>query len=202
METLEQIIEEFERNKDKFSASYDPVTGKVKRVGPSVSFVDEIHKIDLRVDVAESILTSEVSISNCYVDIASGEFEIVEHKKITKIDDIIHRIPLEEYSTSKKNDIYITVDRQKKTIKFELAKNLGGTKKTSENFERKIHWGGDTVMNFYLTRYNDPHFIYEQFDIKISELIKKSVTYKNIDIGKKFSLFTRRILKNYVLEIK
>lgn len=202
METLEKIIEEFQKNKDKYSASYDPITGKVKRVGPSISFAEEKYKIDLNKDIAESILTAEVSISNCYVDIVSGAFEIIEHKRITKIDDVIHRIPLLEYSDDKNFDIYITVNGQKQTIQFELSHSLGGTKKTSENFTRNVYWNGDTIMNFYLTRYNDPHWIYEQFDIKLSDLDKKSVTFKNVNVTKKFSLFTRRLLKNYVMEIK
>ena len=57
-------------------------------------------------------------------------------------------------------------------------------------------------MTFYITKYNDPHWILHTIDVTIEELVGKSKTFKQMDLPEKFSVFTRRLLKNYVLEIK
>lgn len=202
METLENLIKELEKNKDKYSASFDPKTGKVISVGPSVSFQQEKNKIDLDKDIAESILTAEIKISNCFVDLTSGNLEITELKNITKIDDVLHRIPLIEYSDINDCDLFITLKEKNKKIVFQLAKKFGGTRKTKKNNQRKIHWNGDTVMNFYVTAYNDPHWILEHFEFSISDLTNKNKTFCIENLPAKFSIYTRRILKNYSMEMK
>ena len=202
METLEDISRQFEEHKDRYSAVFDPETGKVISVGPTVCFEDKINKIDLDKEMAEDILSAKIHISNCFVDIESGSLEIAEIKSIRKIDDVLHRIPLKEYSDSKNPDIFITYNSKNRQIKFELNKQLGGTKKTQSNKKRTVYWSGETVMDFYITKYNDPHWILHKFDVKIQELGLKAKTFKNLEIPGRFSVFTRRILKNYVLEIK
>lgn len=203
METLEEIIKTFEEQKDKYSAIFSPETGKIISVGPTVCFQDNINRIDLEKELAEDILLDKIHISNCFVNIESGSLEITEIKSIKKIDDVLHRIPSIDYIDDKQiPDLFILYDSKKKQIKIELSKELGGTRNSKSNKKRNIYWSGDTIMNFYLTKYNDPHWIFNKFDVKIEELKGKSKIYKNISVPKKFSIFTRRILKNYVIEIK
>lgn len=202
METLEDILLEFEKEKDRYCASFDSETGKVISVGPAVSFKNVQHKIDLDKETAEEILTSKIQISNCFVDLKSGNLEIVELRTIVKIDDVLHRIPLDNYYNSIDADLFVTCNVLRKQIKFELSKNVGGTRKVKNSIKRKIHWADDTALHFYLTKYNDPHWIYEDFSFNLSELYGKKKIYENIDIPENFSIFTRRILKNYVVEIK
>lgn len=203
METLKEIIRQFEEHKDKYSAIFNPETGKIISIGPSICFQNNMNKIEVEKDLAEDILTDKIHISNCFVDIDSGSLEIAEFKSIRKIDDVLHRIPLIEYVKDEEIcDLFVNYDQQKKEFSIELSKDLGGTKVTRSNKKRTIYWEGDTVMNFYLTKYNDPHWIIYNFDVKIEELQKESKTYKDVLMPKKFSVFTRRILKKYVLEIK
>jgi hypothetical protein len=202
MEALEDLIEQLEKFQNKYSAVFDVSTGKVISVGPSVAFIDEKNKIEIESDIAEDIITAKINIANCFVDISSGSFEITEIKSIRKIDDVLHRISLKKFSDIENPDLFVTYFSKRKEMKFELSTDLGGTKKSKKTNRRKIHWGGDTVMDFYITKYNDPHWILYHFDVIIDELEGKSKIYKNLDLPEKFSVFTRRILKNYVLEIK
>lgn len=202
MESLEDLLVELEKEKDKYCASFDLETGKVLSVGPAVCFNDIKNKIDLDKETAEDILLSKIQISNCFVDIQSGNFEIVEMKSIVKIDDVLHRVPLIDYVDDLNEDLFIVYEKDRKNIYFELSESIGGTRKTNQLKTRNVRWSDDTVMHFYLTKYNDPHWIYNHFSFSFSELYKNKKIYENIDLPSKFSIFTRRILKNYVIEIK
>lgn len=202
METLENLLKSLEEIENSYSAVFDSESGQVISVGPSIAFLDKDHKVSIDPDIAEDIISGKIRISNCFVDIASGTFEIAEIKSIRKIDDVLHRIPLISFSDIDSPDLFCTVNRKNKTLKFELSTQLGGTKKVENKKKRMIHWSGDTIMNFYITKYNDPHWIMHQVEVTINELNGKSKTIKNIDVPEKFSIFTRRILKNYVIEIK
>lgn len=202
METLEEILKIFEQHKDKYSAVFDIESGKVISVGPSISFKDVRNRIEIDKEIAEDILTAKIQISNCFVDKDSASLEIVEHKSIRKIDDVLHRIPLQKFSIIESSDLFIVYNKNSRQLKFELSMELGGNKNTRTGRKRNIYWNGDTVMTFYLTKYNDPHWIFNTFDVKIEQLTGKSKVFKNLQIPEKFSIFTRRIFKNYSLEIK
>jgi hypothetical protein len=152
--------------------------------------------------LAEDVLTGKIRIANCFLDVTTGSLEIIETRSIRKIDDVLHRVPLYDFVEDKSVDLFVTYIKKTQQIKFELSNELGGTKKTGSEKKRIIHWSGDTVMNFYLTKYNDPHWIFHEFDVKIEELRHKAKKFKLDNVPDKFSVFTRRILKNYTLEIK
>ena len=202
METLEEILQHYEDQKDKYCASYDPETGKIISVGPSLAFQTTKYKIDLEKELAEDVLTGKIRIANCFLDVTTGSLEIIETRSIRKIDDVLHRVPLYDFVEDKSVDLFVTYIKKTQQIKFELSNELGGTKKTGSEKKRIIHWSGDTVMNFYITKYNDPHWIFHEFDVKINELRRKTKKFKLESVPDKFSVFTRRILKNYTLEIK
>jgi hypothetical protein len=76
------------------------------------------------------------------------------------------------------------------------------TKKYKDaNKQRKFVWDGSTVMDFLITEYNDPNLIYKMFSVKINDLVGKTVTIKNVSYDN-FSVYTRRLFKNYVIEYK
>ena len=202
METLEEILQHYEDQKDKYCASYDPETGKIISVGPSLAFQSTKYKIDLEKELAEDVLTGKIRIANCFLDVTTGSLEIIETRSIRKIDDVLHRVSLYDFVEDKSVDLFVTYIKKTQQIKFELSNELGGTKKTGSEKKRIIHWSGDTVMNFYITKYNDPHWIFHEFDVKINELRRKTKKFKLESVPDKFSVFTRRILKNYTLEIK
>lgn len=185
-----------------FVAVYDPHTGAVKSVGPSHAFESEKHKIVIDNTLAEEIINAEVQIHHCFVDINSKELEIAELRNIFKIDDMLHRIISTEYSEIKNPDIYLTYKSKNKTLTIELSKELGGTKKSTGKVQkRNIIWDGSTKMDFLITEYNDPNVLFEVFSVTINELVGESKVINNINYDK-FSVYTRRLFKNYVIEYK
>ena len=67
--------------------------------------------------------------------------------------------------------------------------------------KRAVKWDGDTEIHFLMTDYNDPNVLYKMLSFKISDLIGNSKIYKNFELPLNFSIYTRRVFKNYVLEI-
>lgn len=189
----------------KYVAVFDPMTGSVKSVGPDHAFESETNKIYIDNETAESIIEGKIKIGSCMIDPTANTLEIAEIKNIFKIDDVLHRIISSEYSEIEKNDLYLTYDNANKTLTIELSEEYNGTKKLSEKFQpvkkKKVIWDGDTEMDFLITDYNDPNVLFEMISVKINNLIDNSVVVKNIDY-KNFSVYTRRLFKNCVIEYK
>jgi len=196
---FDQWIQNYKLPPIEFVAVFDPTTMAVTSVGPSHAFTDQKHKITIDQELAESIIKSEIKISNCVVDINSNTIEVAEIQNMYKIDDILHRIISSKYSDIEKPDIYLTHSKKNKTLKIELGKEFGGTKHPKIPYrQRNIIWDGDTVMDFYITEYNDPNLTLETVSVKINELVGKSKIIKNISY-ENFSVYTRRLFKNYVI---
>jgi hypothetical protein len=208
METIETIedfekwIAEYRPAPTVYVAVFDPTTGKVISIGPEFAFPKEINKVVIDSNLAESIINAEIQIENCMIDISSGNLEIAELKTLIKLDDVLHRIISTEYSSVTKPDVYLTYTKRTKTLKIQLSQELGGTKKSkTEEKRRNFVWDGSTEMNFLITAYNDPNILYQTHVITINDLIGKTITIKNIDFDH-FSVYTRRLFKNYVIEYK
>jgi hypothetical protein len=196
---FDQWIQNYKLPLIEFVAVFDPTTMAVTSVGPSHAFTDQKHKITIDQELAESIIKSEIKISNCVVDINSNTIEVAEIQNMYKIDDILHRIISSKYSDIEKPDIYLTHSKKNKTLKIELGKEFGGTKHPKIPYrQRNIIWDGDTVMDFYITEYNDPNLTLETVSVKINELVGKSKIIENISY-ENFSVYTRRLFKNYVI---
>lgn len=186
----------------EYVAVYDPESGAVKSVGPIYTFEKERYKIPLDREIAESILNAETQIHNCVVDINSQTLEIAEVKSLIKIDDVMHRIISIQYSDITKPDVYLTHDSKHRTLKIELSEEFGGTKQLDVDVKkRNVIWDGETKMSFLITDYNDPNVTFEMFSVKISELIGNFKIIDNITYDR-FSVYTRRLFKNYVIEYK
>jgi hypothetical protein len=178
---------------------FNPQTGAVLSVGPSHAFVDEKYKVPIDKETAESIISAEVKIDSCVIDINSNTLEVAEIKSVFKIDNVLHRIISIEYADVTNADIYITYNSKNKSLRIEMSTEFGGTKVPIVPVkERRIVWDGDTQMNFFITDYNDPNVLYQIISVKIKDLIGKSKTFKNIDCNQ-FSVYTRRLFKNYIM---
>ena len=186
----------------EFVAVFDKDSGTVISVGPSHAFVDQKHKISIDKELAEAIINSEIKIENCVVDINSNSIEIAEIKNINKIDDVLHRIPDKKYCNVTRPDIYLTYETKKQSLKIALSIEYGGTHRPSISVKkRNVIWDGETDMQFFITEYNDPNLLLQSVSVKINDLVGKSKIIKNIEC-KKFSVFTRRLFKNYIIEYK
>jgi hypothetical protein len=186
----------------KYIATYNPETGQVLSVGPSHAFESEKYKIEIDKELAESIINAEIKIHQCLVDFDSNTLAFSEIKSVYKIDDVLHRVISKEYFKEEKPDVYLSYSLKNKMLTIQLSEELGGTKKIKSSIsKRAIIWNGDTEMKFLVTDYNDPNLIFEMFSVKINELIGKTKTINNITYNK-FSVYTRRLFKNYVIEYK
>ena len=115
---------------------------------------------------------------------------------------MLHRIPDIKYLEELKSDIHLTYNSKSKCLKVQLSAEYGGTKKPKGSVRaRQFIWDGTTDMDFLITDYNDPNLIFQMFSVKLNELVGHNVTIKNIEYDR-FSVYTRRLFKNYVIEYK
>jgi hypothetical protein len=189
----------------EYVAVFEPLTGAVKSVGPSHAFENEPNKIPVDRELAEAIIAGTIKIGSCIIDPSSNSLEISEVKNVFKIDDVLHRIISKEYSDVEKHDLYVIYDTVDKTLIIELSEEYGGTKRLPDKFQpvkaKKVIWDGDTEMDFLITEYNDPNILFKMVSVKINSLIGNYVVFQNIDYDN-FSVYTRRLFKNCVIEYK
>jgi hypothetical protein len=85
----------------------------------------------------------------------------------------------------------------------ELTEEFYGTKKVPKKYhpisKRKVIWSGETAMSFLITDYNDPNILYKMVSLTVSDLVEKKKIFQDIELPDRFSIYTRRIFKNYVL---
>lgn len=169
-------------------AVYDPETGKVNGIYPNESADEFKYKIKIDPEMGEAIGAGKISLTNCYIDLESDSLEIAEVKSLLKIDDVLHRIPDSCYQNIENPELIIKFNKD--CLRFELSDKAKGKK--------RIHYSGDTIMNFYITEYNDPNLLVEKVTIQIDDLVRDAKIY-NLILPAKFSIYTRRIFKNYLL---
>lgn len=172
----------------EYWAVYDPETGKVKGIYPNQSADNFEHKIKIDQETGEAIGDGRISLANCYIDFESDTLEIIEIKSLIKIDDVLHRIIDSYWTDSKDSDLTVTVKGDN------LILSLSDKVKS----KKRIHYNGDTIMDFYITEYNDPNILFEKFSIQLNQLIEEEKSFQ-IKLPQKFSVYTRRIFKKYIL---
>lgn len=186
----------------KYVAVFDPETGRVTSIGPSHAFENSQFKIDIDANVAQLIIDAEIKIHHCFVDTESGTLEITEVKNMFKIDDVLHRVISKEFFTGKKIDLCLSHNKQDNSITIELSEEFGGTRKSEVAVKnRGFVWEGDTELLFLVTEYNDPNLLLDTFSVTINELIGQSKIIESFN-HHNFSIYTRRLFKNYVIETK
>lgn len=169
---------------------YD-LDGVVKSVGPSHAVASIDSKIKIDDDIALNILEGRESVFSYRVDIRTktliklNQFSL---HTLTKIDDVLHRIVDRKWSKISQPDILITHDTNTSQLKFSMNSKY-----------KKLIWEGDTEMNFLITDYNDPNILLEMISFKAGDISDNTKVY-SIDIPSKFSVYTRRIFDQYVID--
>lgn len=176
----------------KYYAIYNPDTGEVTGIYPDSAAGSIEHKIPIDLDLAEDIQNGIVRMNTCFVDASSEKIEIVEKHSLRKIDDVLHRIIDKEYSKVTEPDIVVKYNTTFKRIVIEMSETLKN---------KKLKFDGETITQFLVTSYNDPHQVYETISFKLGDLKKNPQSIPFNFTGKRFSVFTRRLFKNYVFEI-
>ena len=196
-------IKQLQEQENKYSIVYNPDTMQIVRVGPSHALENEDNCLEIDAEIAERILSGEISIHSCYLDALNGEITITETKNLIKIDDVLHRIPSLHWSIIENPDLYLKLDAENSKINIQLGAQWGGTyisQDASYTKSRKIVWSGDTVMEFLITDYNDPNVIYDAFSFVIQDLINNDLEFIIKVPYPEVSVYTKRIFKNYVVE--
>lgn len=184
-------------------AVYDTETGSIKGVYPGTAADSFTNKIQIDTDLALSIQEGTTLLSSCFVDLTADELEISQVKSLTTIDDILHRVVEHVWTTKTDNDIFIDYHTHDNKLEVAMSSKYQGTRETvSEVKGRKIHWQTDTEMLLLITDYNDPNVVYYMLSLTIADLINQNKIFENIQLDKGFSIYTRRLFKNYVMEIK
>ncbi len=60
--------------------------------------------------------------------------------------------------------------------------------------------GQGHAASFFITEYNDPNILYQSVVVTLADIIAKSHTVDVTNLPVKFSIYTRRVFKNYVIE--
>jgi hypothetical protein len=199
---FDEWIKNFKIEPVKYFALFDPVNGSISGIYPNSALPDSKTLIEIDDETAGLIHEGKIQLQNCFVDLDSGKFEIAELKVLNKIDDLLHRIVEKQWASMDKEDVYVKYLSTSKSLRFELTDRLGGTKKSGSQSKRKLHWDGSTTMTFLVTEYNDPNIVYDIIRFKIDDIVGKSKTYKLNVIPERFSLYTKRIFPNYIIETK
>jgi hypothetical protein len=175
----------------KYFAAYDPVEGTVSSIGSEIALAGESNKTLVDTELALKVLEGSLPIHRCYVDLNTKTVNIAEIKSMVKVNDVLHRIIEAEYSLVSEHDIVVTYERISK--KFTIRSGKG------DNISS--HWSADTPMSYYLTDYNDPNVVHKIVDITISDILSGPTIVNNIELPDRFSVYTKRLFRNYVLEI-
>jgi len=205
METIEDFdkwLAEYKPPEVTYVAVFDPSTGKVQSVGPDYAFPDQVNQVPIDPELAQSIISAQIQIEKCLIDVNSGKIEIAEIQTLNKLDDVLHRIISVGYTDMTDPDVYLTYSKKDKTLKIQLSAEFGGTKKyKNQRSPRNIVWDGNTSMDFLITGYNDPNEILQVVSLTINELVGKTIKIKNINYPR-FSVYTKRLFKKYAIEYK
>jgi hypothetical protein len=170
---------------------YNNKTGEVTGIYPEHSCKEIDNKIKIDSDLANSIFEGAVLLSNCFVDLSSDSIEVIQNASLTKIDDILHRIPEIPYTVIEDPDLKIEFISNEKKIKISLSESIKN---------KRIKWSGDTRLKFLLTEYNDPHKIHDVISFTLDEIYKSAKEFPYNGPSGRFSIFTNRILKTYIFE--
>jgi hypothetical protein len=186
----------------EFWAVYNEETGKIIGVYPNKTADAFLNKIKIDNELAESIQQGLTSLDSCSVDLYNDELVILESQPLIKIDDVLHRVIEKKWAHASDFDLYLKYNQKNKTFKVSLSDKFFGKKKTSSgNTKHRIRWDENTEISLLLTEYNDPNVLYYTIELKLEEIISKDKIFKNIDLPKHFSVYTKRLFKNYVIEI-
>ena len=124
METIEDFdkwLSEYTPPEVTYVAVFDPSTGKVQSVGPDYAFPNQVNQVPIDRELAQSIISAEIQIEKCLIDINSGKLEIEEIQTLNKLDDVLHRISSVGYTDITDPDVYLTYGKKDKTLKFLLT---------------------------------------------------------------------------------
>lgn len=198
--------QDLQEEKIKYGAVFDPDSGRVKSVGPAWALQEKTNIVEIDKEIAKEIILGNEPMSNYVVDLRHKKLEIRKKISVATIDDLVHRIIEKKWTKKDYFDIFLVYSRKKDTLTIQMTEEFRGTRKLPKKYKsikkRDVLWEGDLDLYFYITDYNDPNILYDFVTFKINDLVGNTVCFSKLKVPDKFSVYTKRIFENYVIEIK
>ena len=173
----------------RYYAVFDPASGCILGIYPDQVCPIVANKIEVDEEIAQSVFEGKTLLTSYVVNTDDNSLVIIENKSLKKIDDVLHRIVDKFWTDITDPDVIVSVSSKKISIQL------------SDKFykSRKIYWDGSTEMLFLVTDYNDPNGLHETFSTTVDNLFNSKIIEFEINVPLNFSIYTRRIFKNYVM---
>jgi len=175
-----------------YSAVYND-EGQVISIGPSAAYDHLTNKVSIDEEFANLVFEGKETLLSFKVDIVTKQLiklsKFVTHS-LTRIDDVLHRIIDEQWSSFNNPDVVVTYNESNNELIFSINSKY-----------KKLIWEGDTEMIFLITDYNDPNVLYKMISVLVGDITDNDKVFK-ISLPKKFSIYTRRIFDQYVFKTK
>lgn len=187
LEDFDQWIKKAVAPKEEYCVTYSD-DGVILGVHPFHEECNLENPLKIDNNIAIDIFNGIESIASYKVDIANQMLIKLNRVDIVKIDDILHRIIDKKWSTIENPDIVVEHNAVEKTLSISM----------NEKYKDAI-WNGDPEITFLITGYNDPNILKYMISLRVDEISKNKKNI-DIDIDGKFSVYTRRIFKDYIFE--
>lgn len=175
-----------------YSAVYNE-EGQVISIGPSAAYDHLTNKVPIDEEFANLVFEGRETLLSFKVDLTTKQLiklsKFVTHS-LTRIDDVLHRIIDEQWSSFNNPDVTVTYDETTNELSFSINSKY-----------KKLIWEGDTEMIFLITDYNDPNVLFEMLSVLVGDITDNDKVF-TIALPKKFSIYTRRIFDQYVFKTK
>jgi hypothetical protein len=187
---FDKWIEIQQNNVIEYYAVYN-ASGEVTSIGPSTSVLHHATTIKIDDDIALAIFDGRENLFSYRVDLITKTLIRLNNfatHTLTKIDDVLHRVIDRKWSKINSPDILICHDTTTSKLIFSM-----------DNKYKKNIWEGDTEMNFLITEYNDPNILLQLITFKVGDIASSDKIF-SVDSSTKFSVYTRRLFDQYVID--
>lgn len=187
LEDFDQWIKKAVPPKEEYCVTYDNV-GNITGVHPFYEDNSFVNPLKIDNNLAVDIFNGSELITSYKVDTFSKTLVKLNKVDIVKMDDILHRIIDKKWSAITDPDVIVKYDTENKQLSFSM----------NQKYQDAI-WNGNPEVEFLITGYNDPNILKYMISLRIDE-ISKNTKIIDLDIPGKFSVYTRRVFKNYIFE--
>jgi hypothetical protein len=187
---FDKWIEIQQNNVIEYHAVYN-ANGEVTSIGPSTSVQHHATTIKIDDDIALAIFDGRENLFSYRVDLITKTLIRLNNfatHTLTKIDDVLHRVVDRKWSKISSPDILICHDTKTSKLTFSM-----------DNKYKKNIWEGDTEMNFLITDYNDPNILLQLITFKVGDIASSDKIF-SVDSSTQFSVYTRRLFDQYVID--
>jgi hypothetical protein len=177
----------------EYYAVYDPDTFLITGIYPSGPAQEKPYKIKIENILAEEIINGSVNLSRLSIDLENQELVIKENYIFSNQNYNFYRIDskIENLVNVSLTIKYVNSER---SIYFIPSDNLIKTKEKFVEYKKPCL--------FYITSENDPNILYDTIHLELDNLFSsKKLIFPLDTCGKKFSVYTKKIFKNYYLTI-